>query len=451
MPAFSRYFCNPWPTAALTLTSDLASPANKTVRGGVANLTVAGTTSANSVSVSAVSNAGTTISTTLTPSGGSFSGSLKLPVGIHTITVTAGNVTRTRQVYVPHHFMGINGHPDLNRTAANGYVWDEPGWLSYCNSIGAKTIRMNSYNSDATMNARVRSLMDYMWNNNTGISVLPCISVNPYLTDATSSNNTEAANYTLGFNTGQLVAQRLQAPFYECGNELYTRGAAAPGNPGKNPVQIDNTVQGDKRSQYATPGWKCVRGLQRGLIDGVKSVQPNALCGVNFVAAQFAAADMLWTGWNPDDTTDLDKAVHWDFTTWHNYQAQGSMFGLTTNGHGSNFDVYNYIRNSHTVVETGASNGQVIFYSKDGINPLDVHITEWNGKPEDADTTAAVAWMNQELPKHFARRSGGTLATSGIISSSYYQAAHDGVDFGLDDRPNKTAAFLAFANSNPDT
>lgn len=446
MPAFSRYFCNPWPSQALNLTGDLASPSAKTVRGGVANLTVSGNTTANSVSVSALSNAGTTINTTITPSGGSFSGSLKLPVGIHTITVTAGNVTRTRQVYVPYHFMGINGHPDLNRTAANGYVWDEPGWLSYCNSVGAKTIRMNSYNSDATMNARVRSLMDYMWNNNTGISVLPCISVNPILKHYKSGAvvndgsgfdhiGNEDENYTLGFNTGQLVAQRLQAPVYECGNELFTRGATAAGND-ENPVQIISGVQGDNVNQYATPGWKCVRGLQRGLIDGVKSVQPNAKCGANFVAAQIAASDMLWYGNNPDGTSEPSKACKFDIVTLHNYQAQGSLFNITTNGHGSNFDVFAYMRNAYQDAQG---------------NPLDVHITEWNGKPEDADTTAAVSWMNQELPKHFAHRSGGTIATSGLISSSYYQAAHDGVDFGLDDRPNKTAAFLAFANNNPDT
>jgi len=434
--AFSVYQCNPWPSQSLSLTGDLAA-ASKTVRGGVANLTVAGTTTANSVSVSALSNAGTTISTTLTPSGGSFSGPLKLPVGIHTVTITAGTTTRTRQVYVPHGHFGINGHPDYDTTA-----WSAANWVSFCNSIGAKTIRMNSFNSDSTMSARIVALMNYFWTNNTGISILPCISINPYLTDATSSNNTEDANYTLGFNCGQLVATRFQAAFYECGNEIYTRGAG-----GSNPVLKVAGNQGDTMAAYATPGWKCVRGLQRGLIDGVKSVQPNAQCGANFVAAQIAAADMLWTGTNPDGTVEPTKAVKFDFITWHNYKVQGSMFSIGTNGHGSNFDVLNYLRTSHT-----SESGATVFFSADGTNPLPVHITEWNSNPEDSDTTGAT-WMNQEMPKFFARRGNGnsTPGGSGIESVSYYQAAHDGLDFGMDDRPNKAAAYLAFVNANPDT
>ena len=59
---------------------------------------------------------------------------------------------------------------------------------------------------------------------------------------------------------------------------------------------MDRTAAGDLPQDFNNTNWPILRGALRGMIDGVKSVQPNARCGVNFVYAHIAAADMLWEG-----------------------------------------------------------------------------------------------------------------------------------------------------------
>jgi hypothetical protein len=406
--ALSVLYCDPWPSAFLTLTGDLASASNRTVRGGVANLTVAGLTTASSVSVSALSNAGTTINTTLTPSGGSFSGPINLPPGIHDLTITAGTTTRNRRIIVPYHIFGINGHPDYDATK-----FSPANWATYCGQIGAKTIRMNSYNNTLIYNQRMKAIQDYQDANNTGITLLPSITVNPvYAADG----GTEDSNFTLGYNTAFDVATRVPSFLYCVGNELFSRSQVRP----------DSTTNGERKSQFQTAGWVIVRGLIRGMIAGVKAVRPNALIAVNFVNNEIAAADMCWHGTSPDGTADDPaKAIQWDVTDWHNYRVFGSMFGLTSLDHGAPFNLMAYLANTY---------GKPII------------VTEFGHNQGDSDSVS-VAWFQQELQKFYDNR-----YTYNIWTVNVFQADGDYTNnWGVLSSPTQPAALKAIYDANPDT
>ena len=84
--------------------------------------------------------------------------------------------------------------------------------------------------------------------------------------------------------------------------------------------------------------WPILRGAIQGMIDGIKTVQPNAKCGVNFTVADIAASDMLWNGEQPDGSGGYRK-MRWDITTWHNYQPYGDIFKIGVDGAGPGFNL----------------------------------------------------------------------------------------------------------------
>jgi len=94
---------------------------------------------------------------------------------------------------------------------------------------------------------------------------------------------------------------------YECGNEL-TRDPA---------IIFDSATAGTYTKDFNNANWPIMRGVIRGMIDGIKSVQPGAKVGVNFCVADVAASDMLWVGQQPDGTGG-HPTMRWDITTWHN-------------------------------------------------------------------------------------------------------------------------------------
>ena len=105
----------------------------------------------------------------------------------------------------------------------------------------------------------------------------------------------------------------------------------------------------------------------RGMIDGVKSAQSNAKCGINFCVADVGAADALWDGMQPDGSSGY-PTVRWDITTWHNYEVYGDIFNIGTDGAGPGFDLPTYCK------------------ARYGVPFI---ITEWNTGPEQTEAYRA--------------------------------------------------------------
>jgi hypothetical protein len=146
----------------------------------------------------------------------------------------------------------------------------------------------------------------------------------------------EQAAYDYCYAGAAAVARAMQpygVKWFECGNELTRRDEICPNQyeAGTKVVDFDNT------------NWPLMRGAMRGMMAGVKSVIPDAKCGINFCVNDVGASDALWDGVQPDQSTGHPK-VRWDHTTWHNYEVYGDIFDLGTDGAGPGFDLPIYVK-----------------------------------------------------------------------------------------------------------
>ncbi|SOE62056.1 Glycosyl hydrolase catalytic core [Caballeronia arationis] len=147
-----------------------------------------------------------------------------------------------------------------------------------------------------------------------GVSILPVL--NPFSAgwDCASS---ESAAYTLGYDLGVNCARPLKGlvTHIECGNELDV------------PLKIggDGSLSSDWNPAY----WPSFRGALRGMLDGVKSIDPSIKCGVNVgIPMAYRALQMLWNGISPDGSAagvSGAAALRWDFTTYHWYKSSGDI------------------------------------------------------------------------------------------------------------------------------
>jgi hypothetical protein len=303
------------------------------------------------------------------------------------------------------HFYGINGHPD--------YTWTAQTWVDKCHQIGCKRIRMDTWGADTTMVPRIADLQAAIQALDPLIDIMPAITMG-----FNTTTGTESSNYMDGYNAGRYVAQQLGPKGitnYECGNELLTDDRVWP-----NGAALG--LAGDVRSQYASGApWACLRGMLRGMMDGVKSVDASYRVGINYTVCQIAASDMMWNGEESNGTTGW-PVVRGDFITWHNYRVYGSLWDMGTNGHGSNFNLMSYISATYGVP---------------------IMITEWNSNPEDNDMVAT-NWMNS-----FHQNAWDNRIAQKIESVQYYQADGQAPQYGLFFNPAKTAAYANFTAAHP--
>jgi hypothetical protein len=206
----------------------------------------------------------------------------------------------------------------------------------------------------------------------------------------------ETAAYDRGRSCGATVAAAL-APYgvvmYECGNEL-TRD---------NAIILDSTNAGTKAADFSNANWPIMRGAMRGMIDGVKSAQPAAKCGINFCVADIGAADALWDGKQPDGTSGY-PTVRWDLTTWHNYEVYGGIFDIGTDGAGPGFDLPIYCN------------------ARYGVPFL---LTEWNTGPEKSQAYRANYISSRYASYYQARK------TKNIQSAMYYVLDSGDATYGV--------------------
>lgn len=306
-------------------------------------------------------------------------------------------------------FYGINGHYD--------YPYRPDQVVSYLQALGATTYRVGTINTPEQLTPTVNLAQAFQAAN---LTLFVLVNYGLYKDGSLLPDETTAYNYV--YEGAAAVAEALK-PYgvttYECGNEL-TRDSA---------IILDSTNAGTKGVDFNNANWPIMRGVMRGMIDGIKSVQPDAQCGINFCVADTGASDLLWDGLQPDGSGGYPK-VRWDITTWHNYRIYGDIFNVGTDGAGPGFNLPVYVQ---------ARYGKPFM------------ITEWNANEEDAQDFRA-SYITERLGAFYSARKQVNL-----LSVMYYELdSGNSVSWGLilDDgtpvNPPYTA-FRDFTSAYPDT
>lgn len=267
-------------------------------------------------------------------------------------------------------FYGGNTHWDFLSSGAQ--------LVTQLKTMNFKVARI-TYEGNSASLAMIVRCASAMAADNTGLRLTVNIDVS-MLSDETSS-------YNKAYSQGAHVCTTLQ-PFkdvvimYEAGNELETKNGINPSG-----------AQGTKPSDFDNTKWPMLRGATSGAIDGVRSVQQDAVIASNaFTRCAFAASDMLWNGTNPDGS-QAPKQVRWDVTNWHNYEDYGSMFHMY-----KDFSVPGVLMN---LME---------YLYKTYQKPI--FITEWNAKASDTDAQRAT-WAQQVMREWWDNRKVYNIA--GIV------------------------------------
>jgi hypothetical protein len=206
-------------------------------------------------------------------------------------------------------FYGINGHMGFGTGIYK--TMSAADQLAILKSLG-----VTNYRCDTAGSVMSQVLADALKGAfaGSGVSILPML--NPYSAgwDWTS---TESAAYTLVHDLGANCTRPLKGlvTHIECGNELDV------------PLKIggDGSLSSDWNPAY----WPSFRGALRGMIDGVRSIDPTIKCGVNVgIPMAYRALQMLWNGISPDGSAagvSGAAALRWDFTTYHWYKTSGDI------------------------------------------------------------------------------------------------------------------------------
>ncbi|MDR5753468.1 MULTISPECIES: glycosyl hydrolase [unclassified Caballeronia] len=206
-------------------------------------------------------------------------------------------------------FYGINGH-----MAYGTGIYKTLGPAAQLAML--KDLGVTNYRADVASDGMAQVIADALRGPfaNSGVSILPVL--NP-LSCGWSPNASESASYTLGYNLAVGCTKVLKGlvKFIECGNEL--------------DVALKISGNGSNFNNWSPTMWPSFRGVIRGMIDGVKAIDPTINCGVNVgIPMAYGALQMLWRGITPNGTTAglaNAAAVRWDFTTYHWYHSSGDI------------------------------------------------------------------------------------------------------------------------------
>jgi hypothetical protein len=202
-------------------------------------------------------------------------------------------------------FYGMNGHMAYNSgiyktttsAAQLALLQDLGAGIYRCDTAGAG---MSQVLADA-LNGPFRT---------SGVQILPVLNPISAGWDITS---TEAAAYTLGYNLGVNCTKPLKGlvKYVECGNEC--------------DVALKIGGNGASTADWSPAYWPSFRGVIRGMIDGVKAIDPTIQVGVNVgIPMAYRALQMLWNGISPDGTVNGvggAALVRWDITMYHWYKS----------------------------------------------------------------------------------------------------------------------------------
>ena len=228
-------------------------------------------------------------------------------------------------------FYGVNGH----NNEGGAYDISSPALqLSQLQDLGAKLYRNEVY-SQGTAN-KLAGIADIMAAG--GVTVYPVILMDI----ATFINETDG--YNAGFALGQQTASSRRYAYYEVTNEM--ESALLLGN-----------VDGVLPSQYDAAKFRILRGVIRGMIAGIKSVDTSGkiiLGGGTWL--HYGFAQMLAAGTEPDGSTG-HEVVNWDITAWHWYSDMNDI----TNACGGT--------GCHNVLAALQALGKPIWINEAGVRP----------------------------------------------------------------------------------
>lgn len=281
-------------------------------------------------------------------------------------------------------FYGMNGHWDYTYTPAQ--------LVSMLKDMGCTTYRVGCTDDPNQINAVVKIAQAFQ---SAGLKLLVLIQQGVYDSSGAVFSG-ESAAYTRAFACARTVANAMKpygVTMYECGNELTRQNATV----------MNFSYAGSLAMDFNNTNWPAMRGAMRGMIDGVKSVQSTAKCGINFCVADIGAADALWEGMQPDGTGGHPK-VRWDITTWHNYDAYGDIFRIGSDGNGPTFDLPTYCKARYGV-------------------PF--MITEWNTGPDQSESFRA-NYITTQLGEFYQARK-----THNIQSVMYYVLDSGNTTYGI--------------------
>ncbi|SAL27026.1 glycosyl hydrolase [Caballeronia humi] len=228
-------------------------------------------------------------------------------------------------------FYGVNGH--MAWGSGIYQTLSAAAQLAILKDLGASVYRADT--ADAGMSQTIANALNGAFKNS-GVTIMPVI--NPR-SAGWNQSGTEAAAYTLGYNLAVKCTTPLKGlvTHIECGNELDTVGLKIGG---------DGSASTDWNPAY----WPAFRGVIRGMIDGVKAVDPSIKCGVNVgIPMAYRALQMLWSGITPNGTANgVGGAanVRWDFTTYHWYK---SSYNIQKAGPKASVDVLQILKDSFGV------------------------------------------------------------------------------------------------------
>jgi hypothetical protein len=196
-------------------------------------------------------------------------------------------------------FYGINGH----NNEGGAYDISTPTLqLQQVKDLGATLYRNEVYNlGSATKLAGIAKT-----------AAAAGVTVYPVLLIGVSSFTNEADAYNAGFTLGKQTATAYKYPYYEVSNELDSS-------------LLTGNVDGVYPQQFVNAKFQIARGIVRGMIAGIKSVDTNGKIIIGGGAWMHYGFDqMLWNGTQPDGTSGYPK-VTWDITAWHWYSDQGDI------------------------------------------------------------------------------------------------------------------------------
>jgi len=360
----------------------------------------------------------------VTPSGGSFLTNVDtrtLLNGVHTWKFTARNNAGTTSVLnvsvniynvagatadmSSSIFYGANGH----NNGGGAYDLSSPALqLQQLQDLHVKLYRNEVYNlASANKLAGIAATMAAG-----GVTVFPVIL------SGISTRTSEQDGYNVGYTLGQQTATARKYPYYEVSNEL---GAQA----------IAGNVDGVYPQHFDNLKFQKARGVIRGLIDGIKSVDPAGKIVIGGDTwLHYGFYQMLAAGTQPDGTGG-HPIVTWDVTAWHWYSDQGDI----TNACGGT--------GCHNVLAELQKFGKPIWLTEFGVRP------SYGTDQQIADYMVGNKMMNE-----FVTVAGKYNIQSILVYMLYDDPATGEGPYGLlknDGMTTKTvySAFKNFVTANP--
>ncbi|WP_245933098.1 hypothetical protein [Caballeronia novacaledonica] len=270
---------------------DSAASSSDASRSGSATATATATATA-SASASAVPVPATDI-----PASGTETTNITTNSSSTNPGSTAGDTTTPLPSVRP--FYGVNGH----NNEGGAYDISSPALqLSQLQDLGVKLYRNEVY-SQGTAN-KLAGIAQTM--------AAGGITVYPVMLMSIDTFNDETEAYDVGFALGQQTATSRRYPYYEVTNEMEAQ------------LLIGN-VDGIYPQQFDIVKFRILRGVIRGMIAGIKSVDTSGkivMGGGTWL--HYGFQQMLAAGMEPDGTVG-HPVVDWDITAWHWYSEQGDI------------------------------------------------------------------------------------------------------------------------------